>query len=49
MHGYPCFNAVFTETNSKVSLIESVSCSSKIIPEELGIENNSTTALDWVK
>ena len=42
-------NAVLTGTNSKSSLIESVSCSSKIIPEELDIENSSTTALDWVK
>ena len=42
-------NAVLTETNSKFSLIESVSCSSKIIPDELDVENNSTTALDWVK
>ena len=42
-------NAVLTGTNSKSSLIESVSCSSKIIPEELDVENSSTTALDWVK
>ena len=42
-------NAVLTGTNSKSSLIESVSCSSKIIPDELDVENNSTTALDWVK
>ena len=42
-------NAVLTGTNSKSSLIESVSCSSKIIPDELDVGNNSTTALDWVK
>ena len=42
-------NAVLTGTNSKSSLIGSVSCSSEIIPDELGVENNSTTALDWVK
>ena len=40
---------VLTGTNSKSSLIESVSCSSKIIPEELDVENSSTTVLDWVK
>ena len=43
------FNAVLTGTNSKSSLIESVSCSSEIIPDKLDVENNSTTALDWVK
>ena len=42
-------NAVLTGTNSKSSLIVSVSCSSEISPDELGLENNSTTALDWVK
>ena len=42
-------NAVLTGTNSKSSLIESVSCSCEIIPDELDVENNSTTALDWVK
>ena len=42
-------NAVLTGTNSKSSLIESVSCSSEIIPDVLHEENNSTTALDWVK
>ena len=42
-------NAVLTGTNSKSSLIESVSCSSEIIPDELHVENDSTTALDWVK
>ena len=42
-------NAVLTGTNSKSSLIESVSCSSQIIPDELDVEDNSTTALDGVK
>ena len=42
-------NAVLTGTNSKSNLIESVSCSSEIIPDELDVENNSTTAIDWVK
>ena len=42
-------NAVLTGTNLKSSLIESVSCSSQIIPYELDVEDNSTTALDWVK
>ena len=30
-------------------MIESVSCSTEIIPDELDVENNCTTALDWVK
>ena len=42
-------NAVLTGTNSKSSLIESVSCCFKIIPDELDVDNNSTIALDWVK
>ena len=42
-------NAVLTGTYSKSSLIESVSYSSEIIPDELDVENNSATALDWVK
>ena len=41
--------AVLIGTNSKSSLIESVTCSSEIIPDELDVENNFTTALDWVK
>ena len=40
-------NAVLTGTNSKSSLIESVSCSSKIIPDELDVDNNSTTAIGF--
>ena len=42
-------NAVLTGTKTKSSLIESISCSSQIIPDELDVEDNSTTALDWVK
>ena len=42
-------NAVLTGNHSKSSLIESVSCSSEIIPDELHVKNDSTTALDWVK
>ena len=42
-------NAVWTGTKTKSSLIESISCSSQIIPDELDIDNNSTPTLDWVK
>ena len=42
-------NAVLTGTKTKSSLIESISCSSQIIPDELDIKDNSTAALDWVK
>ena len=42
-------NAVLTGTKTKSSLIESISCSSQIIPDELDIDSNSTTTLDWVK
>ena len=42
-------NAILTGTKTKSSLIESISCSSQIIPDELGVEDNSTAALDWVK
>ena len=42
-------NAVLTGTKTKSSLIESISCSSQINPDELDVEDNSTTALDWVK
>ena len=42
-------NAVLTGTKTKSSLIESISCSSQIIPDELDIDNNSTSTLDWVK
>ena len=49
MHGYSCCHAVLTGTKTKSSLIESISCSSQIIPDKLDVEDNSTTALDWVK
>ena len=39
-------NAVLTGTKTKSSLIESISCSSQIIPDELDIDNNSTPTLD---
>ena len=42
-------NAVLTGTKTKSSLIESISWSSQIIPDELDIDNNSTPTLDWVK
>ena len=40
-------NAVMTGSKSKSSLIESVSCSSKIIPTELNL--NSESEIDWMK
>ena len=42
-------NAVLTGSKSKSSLIESISCSSKIIPDELDTDSSSSTNLDWVK
>ena len=42
-------NAVLTGTKSKSSLIESISCSSKIIPDELDADSSSSINLDWVK
>ena len=42
-------NAVLTGSKSKSSLIESVSCSSKIIPTELNLDSASSTAIDWMK
>ena len=40
-------NAVLTGPKSKSSLIESVSCSSKIIPTKLNLDSGS--AIDWMK
>ena len=40
-------NAVLTI--SKSSLIESVSCSSKIIPTELNLDSSSSSVIDWMK
>ena len=42
-------NAVLTGSKSKSSLIESISCISKIIPDELDTDSSSSTNLDWVK
>ena len=42
-------NAVLTGSKSKSSLIESISCSSKIIPDELDTDSSTSTNLDWVK
>ena len=39
-------NAVLTGSKSKSSLIESVSCSSKIIPTELNLDSGSSSAVD---
>ena len=42
-------NAVLTGSKSKSSLIESVSCSSKIIPTELKLYSGSSSVIDWMK
>ena len=42
-------NAILTSSRSKSSLIESVSCSSKIIPPELSLDSNSSSEIDWMK
>ena len=42
-------NAVLTGSKSKSSLIESVSCSPKIIPTELNLDSGSSSAIDWIK
>ena len=42
-------NAVLTGSKSKSSLIESISCSSKVIPDKLDTDSSSFTNLDWVK
>ena len=42
-------NAVLTGSKSKSSLIESISCNFKIIPEELNRDCSSSSKLDWVK
>ena len=42
-------NAVLTGSKSKSSLIESVSCSSEIIPTELNLDTSPSSTLDWVK
>ena len=42
-------NAILTGSRSKSSLIESVSCSSKIIPPELSSDSDSSSNIDWMK
>ena len=42
-------NVVLTGSKSKSSLIESVSCSSKILPTELNLDSGSSSAVDWMK
>ena len=42
-------NAILTGSKSKSSLIESVSCSSKIIPSELSLDSNSSSEIEWMK
>ena len=42
-------NAILTGSRSKSSLIESVSCSSKIIPPELSLDSNPSSEIDLMK
>ena len=42
-------NTILTGSRSKSSLIESVSCSSKIIPPELSLDSNSSSNINWMK
>ena len=42
-------NAILAGSRSKTSLIESVSCSSKIIPPELSQDSDSSSNIDWMK
>ena len=42
-------NAILTGCRSKSSLIESVSCSSKIIPPELNQDSDSSSNINWMK
>ena len=42
-------NAILAGSKSKSSLIESVSCSSKIIPPELNLDSSSSSEIDWMK
>ena len=42
-------NAILTGCGSKSSLIESVSCSSKIIPPELSQDSDSSSNINWMK
>ena len=42
-------NAVLAGSRSKTSLIESMSCSSKIIPPELSQDSDSSSNINWMK
>ena len=42
-------NAILAGSKSKSSLIESASCSSKIIPPELSLDSSSSPEIDWMK
>ena len=42
-------NAILAGCRSKSSLIESVSCSSKIIPPELSPDSDSSSNINWMK
>ena len=42
-------NVILTGSRSKSSLIESVSCSSKIIPPELSLDSDSSSNINWMK
>ena len=42
-------NAILAGSRSKTSLIESVSCSSKIIPPELSQDPDSSSNINWMK
>ena len=42
-------NAVLTGSKSKSNLIESVSCSSKIILTELNLDSSPSSEIDWIK
>ena len=42
-------NAILTGCRSKSSLIESVSCSSQIIPPELSQDSDSSSNINWMK
>ena len=42
-------NAILTGSTSKSSLIESVSCSFKIIPPELSLDSDSSSNINWMK
>ena len=42
-------NAILAGSRSKTSLIESVSCSSKIIPPELSQDSDSSSNINWMR